>query len=51
MLKEQGGWGSSGTALDNKAEIPAIPETSKNGLKFDASCKRITSLLAMSSLN
>ena len=37
-LKNQGEWGSSGTALDNKAEIPAIPASNK-GLKFDNSSK------------
>ena len=39
-VKKQGGWGSSGTALDNKAEIPAIP-SSKNGLKFDRAAKEL----------
>jgi len=39
-IKKQGGWGSSGTALDNKAEIPAIP-SSKNGLKFDRAAKEL----------
>ena len=39
-VEEQGEWGSSGTALDNKAEIPAIPET-KKGLKFDAAAKEL----------
>jgi taurine transport system permease protein len=39
-VKKQGGWGSSGTALDNKAEIPAIP-SSKNGLKFDRASKEL----------
>jgi len=39
-VKEQGGWGSSGTALDNKAEIPAIP-SSKSGLKFDRAAKEL----------
>ena len=34
-LKIQGGWGSSGTAVENTIEIPIIPET-KKGLKFDA---------------
>ena len=38
--KKQGVWGSSGTALDNKAEIPAIP-SSKNGLKFDRAAKEL----------
>ena len=39
-VKKQGEWGSSGTALDNKAEIPAIPQ-SKNGLKFDRAAKEL----------
>ncbi|MDC1476055.1 ABC transporter permease subunit [Pelagibacteraceae bacterium] len=39
-VKKQGVWGSSGTALDNKAEIPAIP-SSKNGLKFDRAAKEL----------
>jgi len=39
-LKNQGEWGSSGTALDNEAEIPAIPE-SKRGLKFDVASKEL----------
>ena len=39
-LKSQGEWGSSGTALDNEAEIPAIP-VSKRGLKFDLVSKEL----------
>ena len=39
-VKLQGQWGSSGTALDNKAEIPAIP-ASKTGLKFDRAAKEL----------
>jgi len=39
-VKKQGVWGSSGTALDNKAEIPSIPQ-SKNGLKFDRAAKEL----------
>ena len=39
-VKLQGQWGSSGTALDNKAEIPAIP-SSKSGLKFDKAAKEL----------
>ena len=39
-LKNQGEWGASGTALDNEAEIPAIP-TSKKGLKFDVASKEL----------
>ncbi|MDB9742386.1 ABC transporter permease subunit [Candidatus Pelagibacter sp.] len=40
-LKIQGGWGSSGTAVENTIEIPTIPET-KKGLKFDAAAKELT---------
>jgi len=40
-LKIQGGWGSSGTAVENTIEIPIIPET-KKGLKFDAAAKELT---------
>ena len=29
-LKTQGGWGSSGTAVENTIEIPTIPETKKD---------------------
>ena len=39
-LKNQGEWGASGTALDNEAEIPAIP-ASKKGLKFDVASKEL----------
>ena len=39
-LKKQGGWGSSGTAVENTVEIPTIPET-KKGLKFDAAAKEL----------
>jgi len=39
-LKNQGGWGASGTALDNEAEIPPIP-ASKRGLKFDVASKEL----------
>jgi len=39
-LKTQGGWGSSGTAVENTIEIPTIPET-KKGLKFDAAAKEL----------
>jgi len=40
-LKIQGGWGSSGTAVENTIEIPTIPET-KKGLKFDTAAKELT---------
>ena len=40
-LKTQGGWGSSGTAVENTIEIPTIPET-KKGLKFDSAAKELT---------
>ena len=39
-VKKQGQWGSSGTALDNKAEIPATP-VSKTGVKFDRVAKEL----------
>ena len=39
-VKKQGQWGSSGTALDNKAEIPATP-VSKTGVKFDRAAKEL----------
>ena len=39
-LKNQGGWGSSGTAVENTIEIPTIPET-KKGLKFDAAAQEL----------
>ncbi|MDC0216179.1 ABC transporter permease subunit [Candidatus Pelagibacter sp.] len=39
-IKKQGGWGSSGTAVENTVEIPTIPET-KKGLKFDAAAKEL----------
>ena len=39
-VKKQGQWGSSGTALDNKAEIPATP-VSKTGVKFDKAAKEL----------
>ena len=39
-VEKQGEWGSSGTALDNKAEIPAVP-SSKSGLKFDRAAKEL----------
>ena len=40
LVKKQGQWGSSGTALDNKAEIPATP-VSKTGVKFDKVAKEL----------
>ena len=39
-LKKQGGWGASGTAVEQTIEIPMIPET-KKGLKFDAAAKEL----------
>ncbi len=39
-LKTQGGWGASGTAVEQTIEIPIIPET-KKGLKFDAAAKEL----------
>jgi len=39
-LKKQGGWGASGTAVEQTVEIPMIPET-KKGLKFDAAAQEL----------
>ena len=39
-LKKQGGWGASGTAVEQTIEIPIIPK-SKKGLKFDAAAKEL----------
>ena len=39
-LKTQGGWGASGTAVEQTIEIPIIPKT-KKGLKFDAAAKEL----------
>ena len=39
-LKKQGGWGASGTAVEQTIEIPIIPET-KKGLKFDTAAKEL----------
>ena len=36
----EGGWGASGTAVENKVEVPTIPKTDK-GLKFDAAAKEL----------
>jgi len=36
--KKEGKWGASGTAVENKIEIPIIPKT-KKGLKFDAAAQ------------
>ena len=38
--KAEGGWGASGTAVENTIEIPTIPKTNK-GLKFDAAAKEL----------
>jgi len=38
--KKEGKWGASGTAVENKIEIPIIPKT-KKGLKFDAAAKEL----------
>jgi taurine transport system permease protein len=37
---EEGGWGASGTAVENTVEVPIIPKTDK-GLKFDAAAKEL----------
>jgi len=39
-IKKQGGWGASGTAVEQTVEIPMIPET-KKGLKFDAAAQEL----------
>ena len=39
-IQEQGGWGSSGTAIENTVEVPLVPETSR-GLKFDAAAQEL----------
>ena len=38
--KAEGGWGASGTAVENTIEVPTIPKTDK-GLKFDAAAKEL----------
>ena len=38
--KIEGGWGASGTAVENTVEVPTIPKTDK-GLKFDAAAKEL----------
>ena len=40
MLKLKGGWGASGTAVENTVEVPTIPKTNK-GLKFDAAAQEL----------
>ena len=37
---EEGGWGASGTAVENTVEVPIIPKTNK-GLKFDAAAQEL----------
>ena len=37
---EEGGWGASGTAVENTVEVPIVPKTDK-GLKFDAAAKEL----------
>ena len=37
---EEGGWGASGTAVENTIEVPIIPKTNK-GLKFDAAAQEL----------
>ena len=38
--KTEGGWGASGTAVENTVEVPTIPKTDK-GLKFDAAAQEL----------
>ena len=38
--KAEGGWGASGTAVENTVEVPTIPKTDK-GLKFDAAAQEL----------
>jgi taurine transport system permease protein len=38
--EEEGGWGASGTAVENTVEVPTIPKTDK-GLKFDAAAQEL----------
>ena len=38
--KAEGGWGASGTAVENTVEVPTIPKTDK-GLKFDTAAKEL----------
>ena len=45
----EGGWGASGTAVENTVEVPTIPKTDK-GLKFDAAAQELK-VLVMNSLN
>ena len=38
--KAEGGWGASGTAVENTVEVPTIPKTDK-GLKFDVAAQEL----------
>ena len=38
--KAEGGWGASGTAVENTVEVPTIPKTDK-GLKFDSAAQEL----------
>jgi taurine transport system permease protein len=38
--RAEGGWGASGTAVENTIEVPTIPKTNK-GLKFDAAAQEL----------
>ena len=38
--KAEGGWGESGTAVENTVEVPTIPKTDK-GLKFDSAAQEL----------
>jgi taurine transport system permease protein len=39
----EGGWGASGTAVENTVEVPTIPKTNK-GLKFDAAAQELKAI-------
>ena len=41
--KAEGGWGASGTAVENTVEVPTIPKTDK-GLKFDAAAQELKAI-------
>ena len=41
--QEEGKWGASGTAVENKVEIPSIPKT-KKGLKFEAAANELNQI-------
>ena len=41
--KAEGGWGASGTAVENTVEVPIIPKTDK-GLKFDTAAQELKAI-------